>query len=550
MDNNDFKVIIQTILDKSGVKTGLTDVQDFLNKNIVKITPQIDSLSLKNNLKTVSKELASALNSQFGSSLTGNDVFKILNQQMKQASNSAKHLASDLQRVTATNTIQTWASNNTKAMKVWGNEINNIITKLSSIDDLTRDDFDNLKKQFKQIQSQARATGNLGLSPAGKLTKAWDKFGGWSLATGSLMGFVHKTKEAVTELKQVDTLLTEISKTAEDLSKTDLKLLGNDSFDEASKYGRKSTDYLYSVQEMSRAGYNNRKEMSELSLLAQSAGDLTSELANDYLIASDAAYGYQGNVEKLTSLLDSQNQVTNRNAVSMEDLAEATKKAANQLSNSNIGEKEMTALLGTGIATSREKGEVVGRAVKGIIMNLQQVKNTDEGEETSEEDLAKVEARLKSLNIQMKYTEDGILRLRNPIDILKDLADTYNSLPKDSADRAGIIADIGGKYRGNVLSSILSNWDKYEKMLGDYENAGGSAFNEAMKSANNMEGSLNRLSNTWTDTVSNIANSDGIIVGINALNGLLSIVNDVTGALGSLGSIGAIGGIALNKMLG
>ena len=71
-----------------------------------------------------------------------------------------------------------------------------------------------------------------------------------------------------------------------------------------------------------------------------------------------------------------------------------------------------------------------------------------------------------------------------------------------------------------------------------------------MKSANNMEGSLNRLSNTWTDTVSNIANSDGIIVGINALNGLLSIVNDVTGALGSLGSIGAIGGIALNKMLG
>ena len=163
----------------------------------------------------------------------------------------------------------------------------------------------------------------------------------------------------------------------------------------------------------------------------------------------------------------------------MEELARATKVAANQLSNSNISENQMTALLGTGIASTREAGETVGRAVKGIVMNLQQVKNEEEGEETTDADLKKVEKRLKSLGVQMKYTEDGILRLRNPIDILKDLAAVYNSLPKDAADRAGIIEDIGGKYRGNVLSSILSNWDKYEKMLSDYENASGSAMNEA-----------------------------------------------------------------------
>ena len=163
----------------------------------------------------------------------------------------------------------------------------------------------------------------------------------------------------------------------------------------------------------------------------------------------------------------------------MEELARATKVAANQLSNSNISENQMTALLGTGIASTREAGETVGRAVKAIVMNLQQVKNEEEGEETTDADLKKVEKRLKSLGVQMKYTEDGILRLRNPIDILKDLAAVYNSLPKDAADRAGIIEDIGGKYRGNVLSSILSNWDKYEKMLSDYENASGSAMNEA-----------------------------------------------------------------------
>ncbi|MCC8014887.1 MAG: hypothetical protein LIO87_06790 [Eubacterium sp.] len=68
---------------------------------------------------------------------------------------------------------------------------------------------------------------------------------------------------------------------------------------------------------------------------------------------------------------------------------------------------------------------------------------------------------------------------------------------------------------------------------------------EAEKTANSWEGSLNRLSNTWTDTVENIADSEGIITAINTLNGLLSVVNKLTGALDSIPSVGAIAGIVL-----
>ena len=64
-----------------------------------------------------------------------------------------------------------------------------------------------------------------------------------------------------------------------------------------------------------------------------------------------------------------------------------------------------------------------------------------------------------------------------------------------------------------------------------------------MMSANSWEGSLNQLSNTWTDTVNNIANSDTIISGINALNSLLEIVNKLTEALGPAGSIVLAGGL-------
>ena len=70
---------------------------------------------------------------------------------------------------------------------------------------------------------------------------------------------VSKTKEAVTELKEIDTILTEISKTNDKLSKSDLKNIGNNAFETASKYGKKATDYLSGVQEASRAGYENAK---------------------------------------------------------------------------------------------------------------------------------------------------------------------------------------------------------------------------------------------------------------------------------------------------
>ena len=66
---------------------------------------------------------------------------------------------------------------------------------------------------------------------------------------------------------------------------------------------------------------------------------------------------------------------------------------------------------------------------------------------------------------------------------------------------------------------------------------------KAAQTANSWEGSMNRLSNTWTDTIGNIADSSAVITLVNGLNGLLSVVNSVTDGLGSLGTIGIGAGI-------
>lgn len=357
---------------------------------------------------------------------------------------------------------------------------------------------------------------------------------------------IEKVKQAFTELKSVNSILTEIGKITE-MTTAQLRKLGNEAYSAASKYGRNISDYLTGVQEMSRAGFQGDKsiEMAELSVLAQAAGDISAELSNEYLIATNTAYKLNGEVSKLNEILDGQNYVSNRSVVSMEHLANATIAAASQAASAGVAVNEMTAAIGTMIATTQQGGDIAGRAFKAILMNLQQVSGElDDGEVIDEESLTKYEKACEDLGVSLKTVKDGVVSLRDPMQILKELSKAYTSLDEMDTRRANLINAIGGKHGGDQFNALLENWEVYEKMLVDYSKGSGSAMNEAMKSANNWEGSLNRLHNTWVNTVENMANSDAIITIINGANSLLNVLNKLTSILGSVGTIG-IGAFAL-----
>lgn len=158
-------------------------------------------------------------------------------------------------------------------------------------------------------------------------------------------------------------------------------------------------------------------------------------------------------------------------------------------------------------------------------MNLQQVKATateigDDGEDITSSSLSKYEKAVAALGVSMKQIKNGVISLRNPMEILRDLAAAVSKESKDSIKVANLLSSVGGKYRANQLSALLSNWDIYEKMLSEYNSveAVGSAMDEAQKSANNWTGSLNQLKNSWTELVNNFVNSDEAVAVIQELN--------------------------------
>lgn len=220
---------------------------------------------------------------------------------------SSKTLAAGVAERSA-NTVKKYYDENSKAIKKYGVElkaIENQYRQATTVADKARADND-----FKNIKSKISAEGLTGKSFKEELSRGFKQIGQFAATYGAIQKLENLIVSSVGELKEIDSVLTEISKTS-DLTDKQIKQLGKDSFESASKYGRTAKDYLIGVQEMSRSGFYGKQgeELAELSILGQAAGDMTSDVSNSYLLATNAAYNYAGSVEKLNTVLDGQNMI-------------------------------------------------------------------------------------------------------------------------------------------------------------------------------------------------------------------------------------------------
>lgn len=354
------------------------------------------------------------------------------------------------------------------------------------------------------------------LSQAAQILAQW-------LSVNSAVKFgISRTKEAVSELKELDSILAQIGRTS-NLTSRQLKELGETAFESASKYGKAASDYLTGVQEMYRAGFQNAGAMAELSLLAQAAGDMTPDSANSYLLAANKAYHLKGNVKELNSVLDAQTHIARNASVSMQDMAEATVEAASVSAQYGVQIDELSALIAVAASKTGQSGAEAGYSLRRIFEALQ-----DTGDKS-------VAEALDSVGLSMTRITDSGKSLKTPVELLKELSAALQRMPEGDPKRTELLADIGKNEDTGALSAILSNWESYESLLALYSQGAGSAAREAEKYAATVEAGLNRLGNTWTDTIQNIVNSDSILPVVNTLNGFLSVINKITDALGSIG---------------
>ncbi len=458
---------------------------------------------------------------------------------------SATKLESDIRNLT--NRVETFASTNkraTESLKLMRNGVTfadewKRITEQLKSGNLDDNAIRRLSNDLRNFQAEAR---NANLTTSKFFTDMGSQLKMLVTRWLSLYTVIGRVTSALNDLKEVDKILTEIAKSS-DVTRESLEELGNAAFKTANQYGRTAADYLYGVQEFSRAGFRGDQltGLTEVSLLAQSAGDIETDLANSYIIATNAAYGYKGSVEELTEVLDRQNYVTNNYALNMTDLANAIKIAASQAAQSGVEIDEMTAALATMISSTQQSGEEVSRALRGILMNIQQVKGEvgDGEEDITTESLNKYEKAAANLGVALKEVKDGVVVLRDPMQVLNDLAVAFNKESDDSIKKAELINAVGGKYRGNQLAALLGNWDTYKDILNTFnsEQAVGSAFRETQKDVESWSGQLNILKNNWDEFINAVINSN---TAINTLKGFSSVLNGLVSVSDKLGGLGTV----------
>lgn len=561
------KISVKADMDTSGIKKGLSDIEKAKRSvSTLKIDADVSKAnadfkkfeSLTTSSVEKARKLLSDINKDINNvKLAPNDSIMEINfnkltsdlekyrNQIKVVQNEQKALGnsitsvsksfSKIDAVTASNKTLTWLKNNSRAAKVYGDQLKEIAEsqrKATSDSELT-----SLNKDFNKTVSEAKLLGLTGKSFTAEFKRAFSQIAQFTQIYGGIENVIQTIQNSVIELKNVDSILTEISKTS-DMTTDQLTKLGETSFDSASKWGKKASDYLLGIQEMSRSGYYGKQaeQMAETSILAQAAGDLNSDVANSYLLASNAAYQYSGNVQKLNALLDGQNMITNRNSVSMQDMAEATTQAASMASELGVQENQLSAMIGTIESRTKAGGNEVGNAIKSLLINVQNVNNS------------KIAETFKKAGVAQTEFVNGVEKMRNPIEVLEDLAKVFNQLEESDPLRTEILTNIGQKYQANKLSALLSGWSDYEKMLVDYSEGTGSAAKEAEKSANNWEGSLNKLSNTWTGFIQNFANSNMITSGLQGVTGIIKAFDTIISKAGTLETVvGILGGGLASK---
>lgn len=423
------------------INSGSFDVRSKQNKAFLdKYNGQnSDSLTkLKNQIKEVDALQMKLTSGGLGKS----DVistYEKLNIEVEKLKNNMKEVSVETSKTLgvgvaerSSNKVTSYINDNTKALKKYETELRELEQSYKNI--TTQFEKNKLDSEFNNLKAKISAEGLTGKSWIDELSRGFKQIGQFAYTYGFIQEFPELIMRSVSELKEMDSILTEISKTS-DLTSSQLKQLGKDSFDNASKYGKTANEYLLGVQEMSRSGFYGKKgeDMAELSILGQAAGDMSADVSNAYLLATNAAYGYQGSVEKLGAVLDGQNVITNRNSVAMLDMAEATTQAGSMAAQSGVKINELSALIGTAVARTKKSGSEVGTALKALFVNLQDTQNK------------KITGTFDSLGISMtKMVGDSEL-LKTPIELLDELSKVYNSLPEGSVEKANILKNIGGK---------------------------------------------------------------------------------------------------------
>lgn len=350
------------------------------------------------------------------------------------------------------------------------------------------------------------------------------KFARWYIIGTFFSKIAGSLRDALKEMKAVDTELITVRKVT-DMTAGELQKLTDTAYETAEALGATASAFLNAVSTFSKAGYDAQAEsLAELAIKAANVGDTTQETANQFLLAVDKAYQYQGSIESLTRVLDGANEIGNQYATDVEHIASGLGLVAPVAAQAHISIEELTAAIGTITAVTQRSGTEAARALRALILNIMKDTTTEveDGVALTADEINGLHDLLNMYASDVVKAAEATGKVINPMEAMAALAKSMQDGILTEQKMMSMATELGGKLRTTQLVALIQNWDMYNDMLETYRTSLGSADREYQIYLDSWEAKLNQLSASWTSFVNNIISTDAIKT---ALDGIIALVN-------------------------
>lgn len=474
--------------------------------------------------------------------------------------NAKKDLALTQQQISLKKQVQSYILSNGKAYKTYGEQLDAIMKILES--DIPFDEKEAkiklVRASFLEIQRTAKAAGKTGSTFFDTLKKGWEKFGGWSLVTKSMMSAWRVVLKMIDAVKELDAAMTELKKVT-DLTDASYNKFLTTASTISKSVGASLADTVNATADFARLGYNltDSTALAEAALVYKNVGDGIEDIgtASESLISTIKAFERFGeSANDAMSIVDRFNEVGNNFAISSEGIGEALQRSASALATAGNSLNESIALI-TGMNAVVQDPDSVGTALKTISMYLRAAKTEAEDAGYSVDGMANSVSELRSELLTLTKGKVDIMlddkTFKSTYEIMKELSKVWSDLA--DVDRANILELIGGKRNANAITSLLTNFNDAENALQTASSAAGSAYAENEKYLDSINGKIEQFRASFETLSTEVVNSSVIKWGISVGTVLVDILNELAKARLLLpiivGTLVTIKGINLSKTI-
>ena len=519
------KITHLTALEKNGALTGKeeTKLQSLRQELSVRqeiMTATKNQHNVEGNLTSTQNDSLSALQKEKSYKLESARATAEINAEARKTDQLYDEIASSMKKVhTLSNELADAGASESRVIRnIIGleesrqNAIRETLAMQGRINNSREDELNTIRKQNRELQEQnsERST-----------TKRYDNLTtGGGMLGGMLnpMSIANDARQAAMtfydSIAPIDAALVNIAKVAEE-PQEQLDAFATTIYDTASTVGKSAEEYATSVERWLTAGksLSDSIELSKTSVMGAFVGNVGESEMVDYM--SVPLNAYKKNALEANDIINAMNEVANKNAIEMDDMGAAYKRAASTSAQAGTSFAQLTGLITAGQEATRVGGETMGTAIKAMDVNLGKI-----GSGITKGDVGKSEF-LKNIGVDVK---DANGELKSTYQVLGDLNKVWKNLNTNQKSTAGFY--LAGKQFQNVFSGIMGNWDVVLKATNEaqgqvdlIDKKSGSAFKEFEKQQDSVQFKAANLKNSWAEFLNTVAGGkDGVVTVMAALN--------------------------------